>query len=148
MTYGIRILDKENRFVTVELRDILPEIYNGNELYWSILYLYSIGDLSGGKLIPISEDDITNSEKGFFLSWENLNLVAKNFEQIYDLVLIGCYNKDVIKRYNTDEEMYEACDIVIVMFDSSYWELFAKDKGLIERWAKKFKDVEWLMRND
>lgn len=65
--------------------------------------------------------------------------VAKKFFQIKDITLLGCIKKDLLKRYETDEEMCEACDIVIVMFDSSYWEVFAKDKGLIERWAKKFK---------
>jgi hypothetical protein len=77
-----------------------------------------------------------------------LNTLAEKFEQIIDLTLIGCFDKDRIKCYETDEKIYEACDIVIVMFDSSYWEVFAKGKSLIEKWAKKFKDVEWLMRND
>ena len=74
-----------------------------------------------------------------------MNSLAKKFKQIVDIVLVGCINKDLIKRYDTDEEMYEACDSVIVMFDSSYWEVFTKDKSLIERWAKKFNKVEWLM---
>lgn len=148
MTYGIRILDKENRVVIVNLPDILCEIQNGNQFHWSILYLYTTGNLGEGKSIPEFEDQILESDRGFFLSWKDLNTLAEKFEQIYDIVILGSMNEDVIKRYNTDEEMYEACDIVIVMFDSSFWEVFAKDKGLIERWAKKFKDVEWLMRND
>ena len=39
MSYGIRILDREDHFVTVELRDILPEVQNGDKFFWSILYL-------------------------------------------------------------------------------------------------------------
>lgn len=66
--------------------------------------------------------------------------LAKDFEQIYDIVLIGSRNQEYLRRYNTDEEM----DIVIVMFDSSYWKVFTKDKNLIERWSKKFRKVEWL----
>lgn len=146
MTYGIRISDKKNRVVIVNLPDVLAEIHDGDQFHWSILNLYCTGHLGEGKSIPVFEDLIEKSEKGFILSWEDLNTLAIKFNQVIDIVLLGCLNEDLIKRYDTDEEMYEACDIVIVMFDSSYWEVFTKDKSLIERWAKKFKDVKWLMR--
>ena len=148
MTYGIRILDDKNKYVTVDLPDVLVEIHNGDRFYWSILDLYFIGYREESKPISISEKEIIESERGLFLSWEDLNTLARNFEQVIDLTLIGCFDKDRIKSYETDEEMYEVCDIVIVMFDSCYWEVFTKDKNLIERWAKKFNDVEWLMRNE
>lgn len=146
MTYGIRILDKKNKVVSVELSDILDEIPNGDKFQWSILFLDCMGNLGEGKSVPVFQDQIRKSEGGFFLNWADLNTLSKKFEQIYDIDLVGCMNKDLIKRYETDEEMYEACDIVIVMYDSCYWEVFTKDKSLIERCAKKFKDVKWLMK--
>jgi hypothetical protein len=51
----------------------------------------------------------------------------------------------LLHRYDTDQEMYETCDIVIQMIDSSYWENFSKDEDLINRFAKKFMQVEFLM---
>ena len=40
--------------------------------------------------------------------------------------------------------MYETCDFVIEMIDSGYWEVFSKDKTLIDKLAKKFKDTQFL----
>lgn len=148
MTYGIRVLDKIDRWVSVHLLDVLPEIENGERFHWSILDLYAMGDLGTGRSIPDFEEEVIESERGISIEWQELVFLAKHIEQIYDIVLLGCLNPDQIKRYQTDEEMYEACDIVIVMFDSSYWELFTKDKNLIEKWIKKFRNVEWLIKND
>ncbi len=147
MTYGIRITDSIGNVISVNLPDILNEIRDGNEFYWSILEIDYIGYRGENEPFPISEREIAKSDRGFFLSWEDLNTLARNFRQIIDLTLLGCLDKDRIKAYATDEEMYEACDIVIVMFDSSCWEVFTKDKSLIERWANKFKEVEWLVKS-
>jgi hypothetical protein len=148
MTYGIRILDKKNSIVIVDLPDILSEIQDGDQYYWSILYLYAVGNLGEGKSIPEFEDQVRNSENGFLLNWKELNLLAKRFFQIKDITLLGCIRKDLVKRYETDEKMYEICDIVIEMFDYSYWDVYCKDKNLIEKLTKKFKDVEWLTKNE
>lgn len=147
MTYGIRILDKENRVVTVELPDVLMEVRDGDSFHWAILFLDSMGDLGEGKSIPVFENMINNSQEGLLINWEDLNVLSKKFYQIFDLILIGCRNKDLILRYQNDQEMHNTCDIVIEMIDSSYWEVFAKDLSFIERLEKKFKQVEWLDRN-
>lgn len=49
-----------------------------------------------------------------------------------------------MRRYESDQEMYETCDIVIEMVDSGYCEVFSKDKDLINRLAAKFKDIKFL----
>lgn len=146
MIYGIRILDKEDSVVIVDLPDILSEIADGDKYNWSILFLYATGNLGEGKSIPEFENQIRNSKNGVHINWENLVVLAKNFFQIKDITLLGCIRKDLLKRYETDDEMYETCDIVIEMFDYSYWEVYAKDKSLIERLIKKFKNVEWLKK--
>jgi hypothetical protein len=90
---GIRILDKKNRVVCVKLKDILEEIINGNSLYWSILSFYGSGRLSNGKSIPVFEEEIDKSEKGFFVSWDELNVLAGDFWEIEDILIIGCKKK-------------------------------------------------------
>lgn len=57
-TKGIRILDKKNNIVSVELLDILSEISEGNSFCWSILYLYATGHLSEHKSMPAFEEEI------------------------------------------------------------------------------------------
>lgn len=147
MTYGIRILDEENGVVAVGLPDILMEIQHGDLYQWAILFLHSMGDLGDGESIPVFENMINNSQEGLLINWEDLNLLSKKFYQIFDLILIGCRNKDLILRYQNDQEMHNTCDIVIEMIDCDYWEVFAKDLSFMERLEKKFKQVEWLDRN-
>jgi len=65
---GIRILDKENNIVSVELSDIFSEIKDGNKLYLSILYLNTTGDLGIGQSIPDFEEKINKSEKGLAIT--------------------------------------------------------------------------------
>ena len=143
-TKGIRILDHKNNLVCVELPDILKEIPNGNLLHWSILYIDAEGNLGEGISLPAFQQQIRQSKNGIFIQWEALNLLSKKFYQIKDLILIGCENENLLRRYKEDQEMYETCDIVIVMFDSSFWEVFSKDEEFINRLTVKFKDIKFL----
>lgn len=146
-TKGIRILDKEDDVVSVRLQDILQEVQNGNMLFWSILFLNAIGGLGEEKSIPLFMRQINDSEKGFSISWKDLNLLPPKFDQILDIVIIGCYNEKSLHRYKSDRELYETCGIYIEMVDSSFWEVFSKDESLIDRLAMKFKDIKFLESN-
>jgi hypothetical protein len=141
---GIRIEDEINRVVSVKLPDVLCEIHNGNQFYWSILDLQGTGNLGEGKSIPAFVDQIDHSENGYYITWEDLVALSYKFWQTYDIVIIGCYDKKKLRRYENDQVMYETCDVVIVMFDSSYWEVFSKDPTLISRLGAKFKNIKYL----
>jgi hypothetical protein len=145
---GIRIQDKKmlgkTRVVSVELKDILEEVHDDNKLYWSILFLEAIGNLGEGKSLPAFEKQIDQLEIGLLINWEDLKVLANKFQQIIDLRLIAGNNQEVLKRYENDEELYQRCDIVIEMNDSSYWEVFSKDKSFIQRLGDKFKDIVFL----
>lgn len=141
---GIRILDKDNGVLNVQLYDILKEISNGSLFAWSILCLEASGNLGSDKSILEFEKGINESERGLFITWEELNMLSKKFHQIINMVLLGCKDKNFLRRYEHDREMCETCDIVIDMMDSSYWEVFSKDEQLINRLALKFKDIQFL----
>lgn len=141
---GIRILDKKNNTVSVELPDILQEIHNGNLLSWSILYLEATGHLGEGQSITDFEKLIKYSKKGLFITWDNLNALSHKFYDLMHIIIIGSKDDALLRRYEKDQEMYETCDVVIEMFDSSYWEIFSKNEDLINRLAAKFKDIKLL----
>ncbi len=143
-TRGIRISDGEGDVLRVKLSDILNTISNGKLFHWAILYLWATGDLGEGKSMPAFEESIKNSEKGLLISWEDIQLLSKQFYQVIEIGLIGCKNKSLLHRYKDNHVMYEQCDIVIEMIDSSYWEVFSKDPDLIERLGEKFKQIEFL----
>lgn len=142
MSKGIRISDGEE-ILNVNLPDILKEIAFGNSYHWSILNLEGMGDL-GNIPVPVFEKEINDSSKGLIISWNDLNQLALKYRQIVDMTLIGCKDVTALKRYENDQEMYKACDIVIVMFDSSYWEVFTKDDLLMDCLANKFNEITWL----
>ncbi len=143
-TRGIRILDKEKRVVIVELKDIFQEISNGDLLQWSILFFNGTGKLENGKSILLFETEINKSQKGLLINWKELNELAQQFYDVYDILIVGCKKPNLIARFENDQEMYESCDIVIEMIDSGYWEVFSNDEELIERLMRKFKETKLL----
>jgi len=142
-TKGIRILDKENNHVSVDLKDILVEI-DGEQFNWSMLYFDGMGHLGKWGTIPDFEEMVNESENGLFISWKDLNELANLFREIIDIIIIGCKDTKQLMRYEEDEKMYRSCDIVIVKFDSCFWEVFAYDQQLIKRFSKKFNKIKWL----
>lgn len=143
-TKGIRISDKKNNIVAVELPDILMEISNGKSLYWSVLYLYATGDLGKNQSIQDLEKQINSSKKGLLISWDELNSLSKKFWDLMDITIIGCKDLSLIHRYTNAQKMQEACDTVIEMVDSGYWEIFSKNEKLLEKLVQKYTNIEFL----
>ncbi len=143
---GIRIFDKINGIVYTKLSDILKEVYNGNLLHWSILDLYGIGDLGTESSIPAFEEQIDSSPNGFFISWEDLNKLSNIIcdVDIFDILIIGCHDVNLLHRFKNDLEMQTTCDIIINKVDSGFWQVFSKDYKIIDNLSKKFKKVEFL----
>lgn len=84
------------------------------------------------------------SQNGVLVSWKELYDIATKLEQIIDITIIGCNDLKLVQRYDTEEEMYKSCDIVIEMVDGSCWEVFSKDENLINGLAAKFKSTQFL----
>ncbi len=147
-THGVRILDKIGRIVCVKLGDILEEIQNGELLHWSIIYIYGMGRLDDKSLVVNLEEKIKKSEKGVFMSWQELNMLSSKIDKddvdIFDIVIIGCSDSGLLRKYDNDQEMYEICDITIAKIDSGYWEVFSKDDEFIKNLSLKFKEIELL----
>ncbi len=141
---GIRIADKGEDRACVGLPCNLEKIQGGKDFYWSILYIYAIGDLGGGQSLVSFEKEVNKSERGLFISWNELSRISKKFWQIYDIIILGCKDEKLLRRYSEDQEMCETCDIFIEMIDCGYWEVFSKDASLIDRLSKKFKEIEFL----
>lgn len=143
-TQGIRILDNKNEIVSVKLLDILDVISYGELFNWAILYSYVILKPNQGINILELEEKINHSQNGYEINWKNLTQFAEKIHQEIDITIIGCKNKKKMHRYKEDQEMYETCDIVIEMIDSGYWEIFSKDKLIIDKMATKFNDIEFI----
>ena len=141
---GIRILDKINRVVVVELPAILAELEGGHEMSWAILDLYATGDLGPTVSMPKFEERIRLASKGLKITWNELTELSSKFWDLMDILLIGSNEGEFLHRYSNDREMYESCDVVIEMVDSHFLEVFAKDDAFIKRLAAKFERIELI----
>lgn len=141
---GLRISDTDitGSYVVVTLQDILKEVYQPYNVFWSILYIDAQGDQQYGKEFIKFMDFINNSENGYCLDWEELVELVNRIIQVYDITVIGSLNKDDLHKYKDDRVMYETCDYTIVMFDSTFWEVFSSNKKFIENLSLKFKCVK------
>jgi|GEM_PF-5569619 len=83
-------------------------------------------------LPPIMEmmSEVDKSKYGYELSAYQLNELPGYFADIWWLTIIG--QKDVLVSKHTDEETtYAQADVVIDMFDSTYWDVYSKDHAYI-----------------
>ncbi len=124
----------------IHLRDIIPLIKDGCQYSWAVLDFDAINYTGGAQ--PIANYLVTHiyQEKKIDISWEEIKILAEGVFQFVDLVLIGSKNSKKLKPYQYDEEMFQECDIVIIMFDTSWWEIGCKDPILMSKFKEKFKD--------
>lgn len=146
-TKGIRISDGSDDVLSVSLFDILEEISNGKSFYWSILFLDGTPNQGQGAFLSEYETKINDSENGLNIDWEELLTLSNKFYQMFETTILGCKDVKLLKRYDSDEEMYKACDITIELIDCVFWEVYSKDELLIDRLDKKFEKTEFLEPN-
>ncbi len=65
-------------------------------------------------------------------------------EQIFDIIIIGCTDSSLLKRYDSDQQRYEMTDISIEMFDGGFVEVFTNNQNLINKLARKFTNIEFI----
>jgi hypothetical protein len=55
-----------------------------------------------------------------------------------------CKDEKFLHRYETEQEMYKTCDIVIDLIDCAFWEVYSQDHSLLYLLKNKFKKIEFL----
>jgi len=139
----IEIRDSQNGALTVSLSGILSQLPpHSDNLHWAILSLEAIGNPSGNKSLPEFESQIANSPQGLLVTWNELCELSEKFEEVIDVVIVGCESRGDIQRRQNDNELYSSCDVAIEAFDSSYWRVYSKHQDIIDRIEKSFKDTE------
>ena len=137
---GIRITE----VLSVKLSDILKEVPNGNFFFWSILFLDGIPNPGRGEFLAEYKKQINKSENGLRIDWEDLLSLSSQFYQIFEVIVLGSSDVNLLHRYKNEQEMYTTCDIVIDLMDCAFWEIYAKEKNIILRLKKKFPKSELL----
>lgn len=143
-TNGIRIHDSVGDYLSVTLLDILDEVLDAEKYKWAILFLNGMPNEGQGRYLIKLQESIENSHRCLKINWNEILKISDIFFQLYEIVIIGCIDDKRLKNYNTDQEMFESCDIVIVLIDRNFWEVSSKNPKLIELLKLKFKHVEPL----
>ena len=133
------LYNNKDGIMSVELHDIL-DVIGKNDYHWSVLEIDFVGDI--GERNYTSKQfmqDAVKRENGYFISMDKLRQYSKNMYQLYDCQIIACKDKKNPKEYDTEEEMYATCDIVLELFDFPFWEIRSKDKNLLKKIAKTFE---------
>lgn len=116
-TRGVKIFDDNEDVLSPQLSDILQEISNGASLYWSILFIEGTSIPGQERSLIEYSCEINKSVNGVIVTWEELNNLSGRYFQVFETIILGCFNKKKLKRYKIENEMYIACDIVIELSD-------------------------------
>ena len=139
---GIRIQDGE-KFISVSLHDILEEIEDGKLFYWFIAESETIlKENSDDKLCKFVNIDYGD---GLSVSWPELLDFSKHIQQEINFLLIGSKTRSDLKKYQSTIEMIKNTDFAIEMFDSSWWNVYAKDPQFLKKLNKKFNKVHHIL---
>ena len=135
----------------VELIDLLNLIaQDQQQLVWSILDLEAIGDLSPiwERGILDLEENIRNLPQGLILSWQMLILLVEKFDQVINIIIVGCQEITKIPSLKPNSDLDTPCEIVLELIDSSLWRIYAKDQKILQRLQQEFsriREIEALL---
>jgi hypothetical protein len=130
--------------MSIRLSDILEEIPKDDSLFWSILFVEGTPNPGEGRLLVEYENRIKKSISGLAVTREELLKLSQQYFQMFEIIVLGSKDANLLHRYKDEKEMYKTCDIVIDLIDVASWEIYAKDTSIIQRLEKKFKDFEFL----
>lgn len=140
---GIKILDKSDH-ISPTLADILEEVENGEMYNWVILTVDGVLNQGYDAQELGIDEKINDSENGMRIAWDQLVLFSDVFYQMWEVIVLGSKNPDYLRYKGREKSIYTTCDFVLELVDCSYWEVFSKDSGFLERLKSKFQDTEPL----
>lgn len=143
MSNAIKVYGEGKDVLSVELKDVLDCVTDGEEYEWSILWLEAIGN-TGRKTMVEMETQVKSSKEGFKIDWKSLIDLANQLDQVIEILLIGDKNAHKLKRYSSNEEMYSNCYCTIELIDSSYWIIHSKSNAVLNRMKSNLLGVETI----
>lgn len=122
--------------VLVQLTDVLAMVPD-NDWTWSIIEFDGIGRPPDGLSMDAFEKTIRESPAGFTMSWSGVETFSQGLIQTIDSIIVAVENEEKIQKIKGGT-LFSLCEIVIDVFDSTEWSLWARDKELMERFGAFF----------
>ena len=137
---AIRIYgDSHKTYLDISLHDILAIVKDGEKYSWSILWLQAIGEIEQG--VVSLEDEIKKREEGLIVDWSELQKLSLSLDQVIEILLIGDWDRSKLHKYGSDQELYNSCEMVMELIDSTYWEVDLKDESMRLNLLAHFKNA-------
>ena len=148
MPTRIQIRDKTAHLLEPKLRDLLRIISGeGPALHWAILEFEAVGNLSPGPHVGEINEIIKRSPSGFLLDWGHLVTIADKLLQAINATFVGCRTAESLPGVH-DSDIYAKSEIVIEVVDSSWWEVYARDDRVVQRFIDAFHEVVIVDRRE
>lgn len=142
MRKALKISGNASEILSVSLNAILNCIDNIENINWGLLWIEAVAKLENGESVPDFERKVNYSEAVTIFTSEKLLKFSVQIIQSIGLLIIGDNNKESIRRYSTDQEMFSSCDYTIELIDSSYWVIHSKNIAFLRNISEKLPGVE------
>lgn len=123
-----------NNGVPVQLAEVLAVIPENN-LVWSILEFDGIGEAPNNLTMDEFEQLVRKRPGGLVMSWSQLRDFSERISQTIDCVVVGARSDRDILSARRAGDYLSSCEVVLEMFDSTEWTVWALDTGLMQRFA-------------
>lgn len=117
---------------TVGLSKALAVFKNQLGLNWSLLYIYASSRAESGLNILQIENAARTRESGIIYQYEDLMKLLLNLEQLWEIQIVGASNPENLKHYESDEEMWTSCEVIIELFDTGILEIISHQRKPLE----------------
>ena len=105
----------------ISLSDLLNDIPKNN-WSWFLFEFNGIGTAPDNLSMSEFEDLVLKNDNGYHFTWSQLQSFAHSLSDINDCLLAAISHTDQISYSDIDRGDISKCNIIIKIFDSSFWE--------------------------
>ena len=116
----------------VQLAEVLA-VLPDNNLMWSILEFNGMGEAPDNLSMDEFEEMISRRSGGLMMSWNDLKQIAVRFQQTIDCIIVGAESAQNILNTHKESDDFSSCEVVLTVFDSTAWSVWARDPDLMEK---------------
>lgn len=120
--------------MAVQLAEVLAVIPE-NDLMWSMLEFNGMGEAPNNLSMDAFEELVRSKPGGLMMSWNELKKLSGGFSQTIDCMIVGAKTYlDILNAHKAGDD-FSSCEVVLNVFDSTEWSVWARDAELMNRLA-------------
>lgn len=102
-----------------------------SKLNWRLLFIH--GTYHDDQMLPL-EKQAYEAEYGVSISFLEVKKLLSRINDLKDLLMLGNIdNNTFVRKSDEDDLIFNSTDVIIELFDSSYWTIAANKTEFIEK---------------